>query len=130
MGPEHFFITKGGLMPRIELKLPWPPSVNSYWRNVGTRTLISKKGRCYKNEVLKVVAAHRQRNFIEDRLDVKILLNAPSRARRDIDNSLKAILDAMQHAGVYRDDSQIDRIEVVRGEVVKGGSATVSIWWE
>ena len=32
----------------------------------------------------------------------------PDRRRRDLDNLLKPALDALQHAGVYEDDSQVD----------------------
>lgn len=31
-------------MPELMLTLPFPPSVNSYWRNIKGRTLISEKG--------------------------------------------------------------------------------------
>ena len=29
----------------LELELPWPPSVNHYYRHVGPRVLISRDGR-------------------------------------------------------------------------------------
>ena len=32
----------------IELTLPWPPTVNTYWRNFGGRTIVSAKGRSYR----------------------------------------------------------------------------------
>jgi len=35
----------------IILILPFPPSVNGYWRNINGKTLISAKGRAYKKAV-------------------------------------------------------------------------------
>ena len=35
----------------IVLNLPFPPSVNHYWRNVGSRVLISQAGRDYQRGV-------------------------------------------------------------------------------
>ena len=32
----------------IRLELPYPPSVNTYWRSVAGRVLISKAGRMYR----------------------------------------------------------------------------------
>jgi crossover junction endodeoxyribonuclease RusA len=40
---------------------------------------------------------------------------------------MKALLDSMQAAGVYLDDSQIDRLAIERGEIKKGGAAIVTI---
>jgi len=30
------------------VELPWPPTVNCYYRNVGFRTLVSREGRAYR----------------------------------------------------------------------------------
>jgi crossover junction endodeoxyribonuclease RusA len=45
----------------------------------------------------------------------------------DIDNRVKAALDALTHAGVYDDDSQIDELFVARGDIVKGGRCQVMV---
>ncbi len=34
----------------MPLTLPYPPSVNHYWRRVGLRTLISREGRTLKGK--------------------------------------------------------------------------------
>ena len=36
----------------IKLELPFPPSMNRYYRNLNGRTLLSAKGRKYKNDVV------------------------------------------------------------------------------
>ena len=49
-------------------------------------------------------------------------------SRRSCDNALKAILDSIEHAGGYHDDSQIVWLLVVKEDVIKGGGAHVQIW--
>ena len=61
------------------------------------------------------------------RLEVRVLLHPPTRAMRDIDNSIKALLDAMQDAGVYLNDSQIDLLVIERGAVQRPGMAIVEV---
>jgi crossover junction endodeoxyribonuclease RusA len=111
----------------ITLTLPFPPSVNGYWRNINGRTLISAKGRAYKNAVARLVQWNHAAKQLQSRLEVLVILLPPDRRKRDIDNSMKALLDSMQAAGVYLDDSQIDRLVIERGDVEKGGAVIVTI---
>jgi len=39
----------------------------------------------------------------------------------------KALLDALAKGGAYRDDSQIDRLEVIRGPITPAGKVLVEI---
>ena len=117
--------------------LPWPPSVNRYWRHVNIRgrghcTLISADGRAYKRAVgyavLEQCAARKEPlKTLTGRLAVSVLLHPPDRRARDIDNSAKSVLDALTSAKVWRDDEQVDRLELVRGTVISGGCAEVTI---
>jgi hypothetical protein len=43
-------------------------------------------------------------------LELDVLLFPPDHRRRDLDNPLKAILDALEHAGLYADDAQVARL--------------------
>ncbi len=111
----------------MRISLPWPPSVNRYWRSVGGRVLISRDGREYRQRVAgQVLEAGRPPRYAGE-LAVDILAWPPDRRRRDLDNVLKALLDAMEHAGVYEDDSQIGVILIRRGEVVAGGRVDVEV---
>jgi len=114
----------------LTVALPYPPSVNHYWRRVGPRTVISRQGRAYRREV--AAAVERIDRVAEQMpltgpLSVEVSLYPPDRRRRDLDNVLKALLDALQHAGVYLDDSLIEHLSVEKRDVVDGGKAVVVI---
>lgn len=107
-------------MDSLRFSLPWPPSTNHYWRHVGRSVLISKEGRMYRMHVAAVVrpiVAHTGRLLA--RLDVRLVARPPSLQRIDLDNRLKAALDACTHAGLWEDDSQIDRLVIERGPVLR-----------
>lgn len=107
--------------------LPWPPSVNRYWRNVGGRTLISRDGRQYRKTVCGMLAFLPIDSHGDGRLSVEIIAHPPDRRRHDLDNLLKAPLDVLCHAGVYDDDSQIDELSISRGGVVRNGEIVIKI---
>ena len=111
-------------------ELPWPPSMNHYWRRVGAKTLISRDGRKFRREVLDTIFElsrqfEMRRLHVTGRLSVEIDAYPPDRRRRDLDNVLKPLLDALQHAGVYDDDSQIDSLKIVRRGL--GGKVIVEV---
>jgi len=100
-------------MHEMRLTLGYPPSVNTYWRSVAGRVLISRKGREYRIGCLARVLMPPQ-SFGKARLKVTIGCWMPDNRRRDLDNLPKAILDALQHAKMYVDDSQIDDLRIWR----------------
>ncbi len=113
-------------MAGIYMQLPWPPSVNHYWRYVvighSVRAILSAKGRQYK-ELVKdwCITQGVFGTMLNGRLRISLRLNPPDRRRRDIDNSCKAVIDALTSAKLWRDDSQIDVLIVKRGPVYQGG---------
>lgn len=106
--------------------LPWPPSNNTYYRRVGAKTLISEKGRQYARLVTQLCALARISKR-EGRLQVLITACPPDQRKRDLDNMLKGLLDALTHGGAWLDDSQIDDLRIVRGRVQAGGAVSVEI---
>ena len=119
-------------MPPINIVLPWPPSVNQYWRHpskgpLAGRHLISEQGRAYRAKVTAQVWSEQQAHKLADRLSVSILCYPPDRRRRDLDNILKAALDALVFAGVMLDDSQIDRLAIERCSVQAPGRLEITL---
>ena len=113
------------------LELPYPPSVNSYWRHPTTgklagRHLISEKGRVYRADVLEIACRYRI-PMINSRVSVSVDVFPPDRRRRDIDNVLKALLDSLVHARVIEDDSLIDKLTIERCGVAPKGLVRVFI---
>lgn len=110
----------------IELELPFPPSVNHYYRRVGPRTLISREGRRFREEVCALLAAAGVKPLAGP-IRVEIEVYPPDRRRRDIDNVQKALFDALEHGGAYRDDSQIVRLSIEKRECTPAGRTIVRI---
>lgn len=114
----------------IEIELPFPPSLNAYYRHpskgpLAGRHLISAKGREYRSEVIRRIAPL---NYLaRGRLAVVITCHAPDKRRRDLDNLVKGLNDALTHAGLWADDEQIDDLRIIRGANVSGGKVVVSV---
>lgn len=110
----------------ITLELPWPPSVNHYFRHWRGRMVISREGRSFRSKVCAILAAAGVRP-LEGHLKLAFLAFPPDRRRRDLDNLQKALLDALEKGGAYANDSQIKRIEAEMGEPTLGGKVLVRI---
>ena len=100
----------------IELTLPFPPSVNTYWRTFQGRMLISKKGREYRKAVADEIVLQKGNKHLKGKIKMTIEAWRPDNRRRDLDNLLKAPLDALTHAGVYEDDQLIVDLRIFWAE--------------
>ncbi len=113
----------------LTLRLPYPPSINNYYGTTrsGGR-FIKKAGTDYRTKVIDILQATTfGKEPLAHRLQVWIEEYPPDRRRRDLDNTKKALLDALTHAGIYADDCLIDDLRTVRGEVIRGGYVRVYI---
>lgn len=114
-------------MTEYRLELPWPPTLNTYWRHARGRHYISAKGTKYREDIINLIQQQNLDINTTSRLKFNIIANQPDKRRRDLDNLQKAVFDSLVHAGFMADDEQIDDFRVRRGTQVKGGSLEVMI---
>lgn len=113
---------------QYNLTLPWPPTVNSYYSKTKRGVFISKQGRTFRdacNEALNEQMCLGLK--LDIRLSVQVILYPPDRRCRDLDNYMKALLDALTQANVWVDDEQIDELAIMRGKVVNPGKTLLQI---
>jgi len=104
----------------IEFTLPFPPTVNTYWRNFNGKIILSKKGREYREVVGDQMILQKTIKHFTSLLRIEIEAWRPDKRRRDLDNLLKATLDGLAHAGVFEDDSQIVDLRIYWAKDIGG----------
>lgn len=115
----------------LTLELPFPPSINGYWRHVmigkHPRTLISEKGRAFRQAVLDHCLVENVRQTFAGPIACTVDLHPPCNRRRDCDNYCKGLLDALGHAGIYSDDSQIVDLRIRMHPKLAPGKVVVTL---
>ncbi len=141
----------------VTLELPWPPSINSYfmeyamppaaakvmerirawgatdlhvWLRQNTRTMkrVGDKGHEYRAAVQEYVLVNRLNKGFREPLLMHMDFYAPDRRQRDLDNHYKPLIDALEHACVFLDDSQIKgHRTMMQQEIIKGGKVVVRL---
>lgn len=111
----------------VSLTLPWPPTVNTYWRRRGARYFIAKPGVAFRKRVGEIAMTKGIGQPLTGPVLVRLQGNPPDRRKRDLDNILKAVFDSLRHAGVYVDDAQVSRIEAEKLDPMKGGRLVVMV---
>lgn len=109
-----------------------PPTVNHAYRKRGKGFgLYMTREACKWKDgaIYEARACYRKRDPIDCKVAVLVVYRVKSRGRWDIDNRLKALLDALTGAGIWDDDRQIwhltEQIEVTG----KGNPEThVFVW--
>lgn len=110
----------------LEIALPYPPSVNHYWRHTKAGThYISKEGKAFREQVYRICRVVNAR-FL-DKVAIQIAVFPPDNRRRDIDNILKALLDGLVHGKLIEDDSLIMQLHIEKFEPRKDGLVVVKI---
>ena len=112
----------------IELELPYPPTVNHYWgqRKCGGRYM-GQKGLEFRKAVKVACLSSGVSEPLTSALFVEIEVYPPDRRKRDLDNVLKATMDALEHAEVFIDDYQVSGLHVERFEPINGGLMVIRI---
>jgi len=115
-------------MKELYLELPFPPTVNSYYSKTQRGIYISKKGRAFRDVCAECcVEQNAYGLLLTDRLQVDVILYPPDRRRRDLDNYMKALLDALTIAKVWEDDEQVDNLNIHRGKILSKGKCAVRL---
>ena len=110
----------------IELNLPYPPSINHYFSYYQGRPVLSKDARAYRHQVRRIAIARGIKPLM-GKLAVRIEIAPPDDRRRDCDNVQKAVLDALQHAGLFWDDSQVVWLLSIKYEQQANGGVKVML---
>lgn len=106
----------------IRLRLPYPPSTNSLFRNVTARDgkprgRVPTKRYLTWRRVAENEAMAQQQRSISGPVKVKILLGKPDKRKRDLDNAFKAPLDLLVHMGLIYDDSMVQKLQIEWADV-------------
>lgn len=94
----------------FRVKLPWPPSVNHAIDGNNHRTPALRAFLENAVAIARMEYAHQgYKTTLRGRVAVQITFVPPD-ARSDLDNRIKYVLDALQHAGIYENDRQVREI--------------------
>lgn len=105
-----------------EMRLPFPPSLNHYWRKDRNGMHISDEGKRYiamtrqlallngRGDTEFYLRVHKEAEP-KQRLKVRASFFCPDNRKRDLDNLFKAVFDCLTKAGIWPDDSQVFEIK-------------------
>ncbi|HDX1111043.1 RusA family crossover junction endodeoxyribonuclease [Pasteurella multocida] len=111
----------------LEIALPYPPSVNHYWKHTRCgRHYISKAGREFKRIATEVC---KQFDPFDGSVEIKMQIYFPDNRDRDLDNLPKGIFDSLVGAGLIKDDNRkiIRKYSIEEMGVVKKGMSIIKI---
>ncbi len=133
-------------MSTVKLTLPYPPSVNHWWDHKAVKSkktrrwvvikYLSARANVFRHAV--VVAVYDQLGkppklrgrlavIVHEYYGPRSEENEHNGPAQDIDNCLKPLLDTMEMAKVYANDSQIDELLVVKKRRAAIGRVEVEI---
>lgn len=106
--------------------LPVPPSVNRCWRNVrGVGRVRTAHYRAWLDEAGWTLRAQRPPRIDGD-VSVSIRAGRPRR-RRDLDNTIKPLLDLLVSCGVIVDDSRVTALAAAWDAAIAEGQVSITI---
>ena len=112
----------------IVLHLPWPPTINSYYKMTrNMQRYLDPKVREFRQAVLECIREQAPGLSLDEPLFMEVYMFPPDKRKRDLDNYMKGLLDALTEAELWTDDSLVDQLHLYRGEVVKLGSIRIEI---
>lgn len=95
-----------------EFTLPWPPSVNNYVRAGQGRHYLKKEVVLYRELVAGLISPHI--SIKDAAFKLELHFHPKTRRKFDLDNFLKQPIDALMHAGLFTDDSQLVELQAFK----------------
>jgi crossover junction endodeoxyribonuclease RusA len=113
---------------KIELFLPFPPSINSYYVKTRNGVFISASGKAYHKRVLEDIKEQcGPMKPISIYVHLSVVLFMPDKRKRDLDNYMKPLLDSLTRCAFYEDDSLVNQLFVYRGAPQLCGSVFIRV---
>lgn len=113
------------------VKLPWPPNVNhSHELNADGSRRLSTEARAFRENASAIARfefAQAGYKTLRGRCEVKIDFMPPDARKRDIDGPIKQLLDALQAAEVFADDSQVKQLQVTMFDCAFAGEGAAQV---
>ena len=114
-----------------QFTMPVPPSVNGYLKHDKRGvTRLSDKAREYKMDAYQAIGRYAPSEPSQKRLAGEFIFHFGSDSimrKRDLDNCMKLILDALEYAKFFENDNQFWELNIKKGEVIKGGLVEVTL---
>ena len=110
----------------LEIK-NFPPSSNQRLISTPRGLVKSKKYREWQSKELVSLAKYNI-SPLKGKLYMYLEVYMPDRRKRDLDNLAKSVQDVLTLANTYEDDSQINKLIVVKKGVDKTKGIRVAIW--
>lgn len=98
-------------LPSVIVILPYPPSANRMWRHVGSKVLRSAEYETWRKAAVLLIHAETRGKGIAGPYGLTLQIGRPDKRRRDLDNLIKPLNDALVLAGAVADDSDCQRID-------------------
>jgi crossover junction endodeoxyribonuclease RusA len=114
----------------MKFRLPWPPTVNTYYAIYRGRKIMSQKGRDYKKtaqtKLHQMLIKGQIENLGDSNVSFHIRAFPGDKRKRDVDNILKALIDSCTGI-LFDDDSQITELSIKKLKKVPYGYVIVEI---
>lgn len=112
----------------VIITLPYPPTGNHAVKHTRQgRHYVTSEAKSYYETVTYLVRCANACAMLDGDLTVECDIYPPDRRRRDMDNAWKVLSDACTKAGVWLDDTQINRLVLERQEPVKDGRVLLRV---
>ena len=105
----------------------FPPSSNNRLMSARGRLIKTGRYRSWQQATADMVREQIRGRPLEGRLRLTMRVHMPDRRKRDLDNLVKPIQDALQLAGLYYDDSQIKHLDIMEVGVDPIGGIEIEV---